>query len=500
MKDISATDWHAAASALAPRVHGIIDGKPVQALSGETFETISPIDGRHLGNLPQMAAADVDLAVTSARAAFEDGRWSARAPAERKTVLLRLGELIREHRDELALLETLDMGKPISDSTSIDVRAVANCFTYYGEALDKLYDEIAPTSPDFLATVTTEPLGVVAAVVPWNFPMLMASWKVAPALATGNSVVLKPAEQSSLSAIRLAELALEAGVPEGVFNVVTGLGPDVGRALGLHMDVDGLFFTGSTQVGKYFMEYAAQSNLKKIGLELGGKSPNIILKSYRDTAHAARTSGNSAWFNQGEMCTCPSRLIVERPVLDEVLEVLKDVAKGYQPDDPLDPATRMGAMVGEQHTNRVMSFVNTAKADGAEVALGGKRVRQETGGCYVEPTIFDKVTNDMTIAQEEIFGPMLSVIAVDSEDEAISVANDSPYGLASAVWTDDLSTAHKMSSRIRAGMVYVNCYDSDDMTTPFGGYKQSGIGRDKSLHALDKYVELKSTWIKLTKP
>lgn len=499
MTDHSTQDWHAAARDLRFRAHGIVNGQQVQAISGETFATISPIDGRHLADLPQMNTADVDAAVASARAAFEDGRWSARAPAERKAVLIRLGELIRAHRDELALLETLDMGKPISDSTSVDVRAVANCYTYYGEALDKVYDEVAPTSPDYLAMVTTEPLGVVAAVVPWNFPMLMASWKVAPALATGNSVILKPAEQSSLSAIRLAELALEAGVPEGVFNVVTGLGPDVGRALGMHMDVDGLFFTGSTQVGKYFMEYAAKSNLKKIGLELGGKSPNIILKSYRDTAHAARTSGESAWFNQGEMCTCPSRLIVERPVLDEVLEVLKDVATGYTPGDPLDPNTTMGALVSEHHTNRVMGFVDAAKSDGAEIAIGGNRVRHDTGGCYVEPTIFNKVTNDMTVAQEEIFGPMLSVIAVDSEDEAITVANDSPYGLAAAVWTDDLSTAHQMSSRLRAGMVYVNSYDCDDMTTPFGGYKQSGIGRDKSLHAMDKYVELKSTWIKLTK-
>lgn len=495
MTDLSTEEWHAKSRQLSISSQLIIDGKSVDALSGKTFASHSPIDGRHLADVACAGQEDVDLAVKMARAAFEDGRWSGQAPAERKLVLRRLADLIRAHRDELALLETLDMGKPISDSTSIDVRAVSNCFDWYGEAIDKIYDEIAPTAKDAVALVTKEPLGVVAAVVPWNFPMLMAAWKVAPALATGNSVILKPAEQSSLSAIRLAELALEAGVPPGVFNVVTGDGPDVGRALGLHMDVDGLFFTGSTQVGKYYMEYSAQSNLKRLGLELGGKSPNIILSSYRDTKHAATTSAHSAFFNQGEMCTCPSRLIVERSVHDEVVETLVEISKSYAPGDPLDPATSMGAMVDERHASRVMTFVDHAKADGADVVTGGTRARQETGGSYIAPTIFDNASNDMRIAQEEIFGPMLTVIAVDSVDEAITVANDSCYGLASAVWTDDLTTAHKVSKGIRAGLVYVNCYDCDDLTTPFGGFKESGIGRDKSLHALDKYVELKTTWM-----
>ncbi|SEK29738.1 aldehyde dehydrogenase [Pacificibacter marinus] len=495
MTDITKVDWIAKAETLSINAKALIDGKFVDAVSGKTFASTSPIDGRHLADVAHCGTHDVDLAVAAGRRAFADGRWAHQSPSDRKLVLRRLATLIRENRDELALLETLDMGKPIADSTSIDVRAVANCFDWYGEAIDKIYDEVAPTARNTLALVTKEPLGVVAAVVPWNFPMLMASWKVAPALAMGNSVVLKPAEQSSLSAIRLAELALEAGVPAGVFNVVTGDGPEVGQALGLHMDVDGLFFTGSTQVGKYFMEYSAKSNLKRLGLELGGKSPNIILSSYHATKHAAETSAHSAFFNQGEMCTCPSRLIVERSVHEEVVETLIEVAKSYQPNNPLLPETTMGAIVDERHTNRVMEFVDYAKEDGARVATGGIRVRQDSGGCYIEPTIYDNATNSMRIAQEEIFGPMLTVIPVDSVDEAIEAANDSCYGLASAVWTDDLTTAHKVSSSIRAGLVYVNCYDCDDMTTPFGGFKQSGIGRDKSLHALDKYVELKTTWM-----
>ena len=338
---------------------------------------------------------------------------------------------------------------------------------------------------------------MVGAVVPWNFPLLMAAWKLAPALATGNSVILKPSERSSLSALHLAELAVEAGIPAGVFNVVTGLGPETGRTLGLHMDVDGLFFTGSTKVGKAFMEYSARSNLKKLGLELGGKSPNIILASYRDTKHAARTSAGSAFVNQGEMCTCPSRLIVEKSIHDEVVETLIEVARDFTPGNPLDPKTSMGALVDERHVTGVLGFVDSAKEQGADIATGGNRVRAETGGCYVEPTVFDNVKNHMKVAQQEIFGPMLSVIPVEDVEEAVHVANDTCYGLASAVWTDDLATAHNVSKRIRAGMVYVNCYDCDDMSVPFGGYKQSGFGRDKSLHALDKYTELKTTWINI---
>ncbi|VAW20918.1 Aldehyde dehydrogenase [hydrothermal vent metagenome] len=495
----SRQEWSELAKTLQFRAQAFIDGEFVDAESGNTFATISPIDGRHLADIARCEAEDVDKAVKSARAAFDDRRWRGQDPAARKKVLQNLAQLIASHQDELALLETLDMGKPIADSLSIDIPATANCFDWHGEAIDKIYDEIAPTPDSAIALVRREPLGVVGAVVPWNFPLLMASWKLAPALACGNSVILKPAEQSSLSALLLAELALEAGIPPGVLNVVTGGGPTAGRALGLHMDVDGLFFTGSTRVGKIFMQYSAQSNLKKLGLELGGKSPNIILASYKDTKHAAKTSAGSAFFNQGEMCTCPSRLIVEKSIHEEVVETLLEEAKNFIPGDPLDPKTTMGALVDNNHADRVMGFVKSAIDEGATIATGGKRARAESGGCYVEPTVFDNVNNDMVVARQEIFGPMVSVIPVENANEAVRVANDTNYGLAAAVWTDDLATAHTMSRDIRAGMVYVNCYDCDDMTVPFGGFKQSGFGRDKSLHALDKYTELKTTWINIGK-
>ena len=490
-------DWKASAQALRYPTQAFINGTFVLAVSGKTFPTISPIDSQPLVEIADCGKADVDIAVTCARAAFVDGRWSDLEPAQRKAIMLSFAELIRANADELALLVTLEMGKPIDDSLGIEIRATANCFAWYAEAIDKVYDEIAPTGPNTHATITREAMGVVAAVVPWNFPLIMAAWKVAPALAMGNSVILKPSEETSLSALRLAEIGHEAGIPTGVFNVITGKGPESGEALGRHMDVDGLFFTGSTRVGKFYMEYAAQSNLKRIGLELGGKSPNIILSCYRDTEHAARTSANSAFFNQGEMCTCPSRLIVEESIYDEVLQVLADQAKTFVPTHPLTSGANMGALVSEAHANRVGEFVEIAKSKGARLVCGGAQVRVDGQGSYFPPTIFADVTNDMRIAQEEVFGPVLVVIKVKDADEAIQVANATCFGLASAVWTDDLSVAHKVSRSIRAGLVYVNCYDCDDMTTPFGGFKESGFGRDKSLHALDKYCELKTTWMKV---
>jgi acyl-CoA reductase-like NAD-dependent aldehyde dehydrogenase len=489
--------WQSLADSLSIRNRALIDGALVDAASGKTFETINPATGRVLAQVAEGDAEDVDRAVKAARRAFEDRRWAGQPPAARKAVLLKLAELVRENAAELAALETLDMGKPVALSGQVDVPNVAKTFQYYAEAVDKFYGEVAPTADSVLATITREPLGVVGAVVPWNFPLLMAAWKLAPALATGNSVVLKPAEQSPLSAIRLAELALEAGIPEGVFNVVPGFGPTAGKALGLHMDVDALVFTGSTAVGKLFLQYAGQSNMKRVALECGGKSPNVVLADAPDLDAAARAAAAGIFFNQGEVCTAGSRLIVEETVREELIGRIIERARAFAPGDPLDPATRLGAMVDEAQMQRVLDYIEAGRREGASLRTGGNRVREETGGYFLEPTLFDGVANTMRIAREEIFGPVLSVIPVTGVEEAIRAANDTEYGLAAAVWTRDIRTAHKVSRALRAGMVWVNCYDEDDLTVPFGGYKQSGIGRDKSLHALEKYTELKTTWMSM---
>lgn len=474
-----------------------IGGKSVAAASGAVMGVTSPIDGRPLTTIADAGPQDVAAAVASARRAYDNGVWSRAAPAHRKAVLHRIADAIEREALALAVLGVRDNGTEISMAIKAEPGSAAATFRYYAEALDKVYGEIAPTQGNVLAMIHREPVGVVGAIVPWNFPLMIGAWKIAPALAMGNSVVLKPSEVASLTLLRLAEICSECGLPDGVLNVVTGQGAVSGEALALSMDVDVLVFTGSGGVGRRLLEYSARSNLKRVYLELGGKSPNIVFADAPDLRQAAKVSAAGIFRNSGQVCVAGSRLLVQRDVADEFTALLAGEARAMKVGNPLKLDTQAGAISSEVQLARIAGMVAEAAQQGADLVTGGTRILLETGGSYFAPTILSEVNPNMTIAREEVFGPVLGVIPFDTEDEALTIANGTDYGLAAAVWTGNLSRAHRMVRGIDAGVVHVNTYGGADNTVPLGGHRQSGNGHDKSLHALDKYVNLKTAWIQL---
>ncbi len=498
MNDVSAADWHTRAAALRYETRHFIDGAFVDSRDGDTLEVINPATGAKLTRVAAGTAADIDRAVAAGKACFQRRDWSRMAPRDRIDVLSRLADLIEAHADRFAMLDTLVMGKPIRDMLAIDIPQAIVTFRYFAEAIDKVDGAVTATASDAFHYILREPLGVVGAIVPWNYPLLMAAWKVAPALAAGNSVVLKPAEQSPLSALLLAQLFVEAGGPPGAFNVVNGHGEAAGAPLALHMDVAKIAFTGSTEIGRQMLVYAGRSNMKRVALECGGKSPQIFLADLEDLDRAVDYAVNGIFGNMGEVCNAGSRLLVDRRITqDFVARFIERGQDAYVPGDPLDPATTLGPLVTKAHQTRVLGFVERGQQEGARLEFGGDVPAALARGSYFQPALFSGVDNGMTIAREEIFGPVASVITVDGIDEAIRVANDSPYGLAASVWTRDLTTAHKAVRDLEAGVVWVNCFDHGDMTQPFGGYKQSGQGRDKCFESLLGYTQTKSAWVHL---
>ena len=478
-----------------PETRLFIGGDYVDAVDGDRFETVNPANLEAIATMSAANAKDVDAAVAAARKAFRP--WSRMVPRDRMEIMYRFTSLIDEHAEQLAVLDTLDMGKPISDVLNVDIPSVIQTIQFMAEYIDKIEGTVTNTENDVMHYVLREPIGVVGAISPWNYPMLMATWKFAPALSAGNTVVLKPAEQAPLSCLRLAELFIEAGGPPGVFNVVNGIGEVAGRALALHNDVDKVTFTGSTEVGKLMLQYAGQSNMKRVSLECGGKTPQIFMSDVADLDRAVASAYNGVFANMGEVCNAGSRLLVNRKIHDEFVD--RFVAEGkdaYTPGDPLDPDTNLGPLVTDEAQRRVLSFIESGKEQGAELRFGGD-VPDGLTGAYVNPTLFTKVDNSMRIAREEIFGPVASVIPFDNIDEAISIANDTIYGLAAGIWTQDLSQAHRLVRDIDAGVIWVNSFDEGDMTQPFGGYKQSGNARDNCIESLLAYTQSKSAWIRL---
>ena len=470
-----------------------INGRWVDSVSGKTFDTLNPATEKVITSVAEGDSADIDLAVAAAREAFENGPWKKTDARDRGRILLKIAGLIERNKDELALLDTLDNGKPINETTNADIPLVIDCFLYYAGWADKIHGETIPVRGDFFNYTLREPVGVVGQIIPWNFPLLMAAWKIAPALACGNTIVLKPAEQTPLSALRLGEICQEAGLPDGVLNIVTGYGPTAGAALAEHMDVDKIAFTGGSATGRIIMQ-AASKNLKRISLELGGKSPNIVFAdSDIDSAVAGAMTG--IFFNQGEVCCAGSRLFIEKSIHEEFIDKLSNKAANMRVGNPEDTGTQMGAQVSKEQFDKILGYIETGKQEGAKLVTGGERCGER--GYFIMPTIFDAVDNNMRIAKEEIFGPVVSAITFDDVDEVVRQGNLSVYGLAAAVWTKDIKKAHRLARDLKAGTIWINTYNAFDAASPFGGFKQSGFGRELGVHALELYTHVKSVWINL---
>ncbi|MFT4161248.1 aldehyde dehydrogenase [Shinella sp.] len=490
--------WRSKASGLKFRTQHFIDGAYVASADGRTYPTINPATGATIAEVARGGAAEIDRAVAVARKAYRSGAWSRMDPRARMAVLEKFSALIEAHSEEFAVLDSLDMGKPVMDMMNIDIPGSVTSLKFFAETIDKIEGAVTATAANALHYILRQPLGVVGLIVPWNYPLMMAAWKLGPALATGNSVVLKPAEQSPLSANLLAELFIEAGGPAGVFNVVHGLGEEAGKALALHNDVDKIGFTGSTEVGKLLMIYAGQSNMKRVSTECGGKTPQIVLGDYDDLDTAVTYAVNGIYGNQGEVCNAGSRILVEKRIHDDFVErFTARTRENFVLGDPLDPATTIGPLVTASHQQRVLNYIDIGRQEGAALRFGGGTLASSPKGAFVEPTLFTGVDNGMRIAREEIFGPVATIIPVEGIDDAIEIANDSIYGLAASVWTRDISKAHRFARDIEAGVVWVNCFDHGDMTSIWGGYKQTGNGRDKCLEALTQYTQTKSVWVNL---
>ena len=470
-----------------------INGRWVDSVSGKTFDTLNPATEKVITSVAEGDSADIDLAVAAAREAFENGPWKKTDARDRGRILLKIAGLIERNKDELALLDTLDNGKPINETTKADIPLVIDCFLYYAGWADKIHGETIPVRGDFFNYTLREPVGVVGQIIPWNFPLLMAAWKIAPALACGNTIVLKPAEQTPLSALRLGEICQEAGLPDGVLNIVTGYGPTAGAALAEHMDVDKIAFTGGSATGRIIMQ-AASKNLKRISLELGGKSPNIVFAD-SDIDSAVDGAMTGIFFNQGEVCCAGSRLFIEKSIHEEFIDKLSNKAANMRVGNPEDTGTQMGAQVSKEQFDKILGYIETGKQEGAKLVTGGERCGER--GYFIKPTIFDAVDNNMRIAKEEIFGPVVSAITFDDVSEVVKQGNLSVYGLAAAVWTKDIKKAHRLARDLKAGTIWINTYNAFDAASPFGGFKQSGFGRELGVHALELYTHVKSVWINL---